>query len=203
MRCAGLGLVPILAMVCGGTPTAKAETTAPAEPIAAPNTPAVNTWATSQTPKPSEPMSQRLILNRGPTGSGGFLLEQGGVKLLDNRYATGLDLAVMGSDRAVGLAREAHSKLVTGAVLGWTGLGLTLGSAVSLIAVAAAYAPQNTSGSSPTGLTVGLSVSVGALLVGIVLEIVGIPYQTDGQKKECDAVNAYNSDLVDGMLRGR
>ena len=199
MRFAARTMLGILVASCAVS-TANAQTASPSTPMVAPP---ASSWPMADNLKLAEPMSRRLILNRGPTGSGGFLLERGGVLLVDSRYATGLDLAVAGSDRAVGLALEAHSKLVTSAVLGFTGLGLTLGSLVGLLAVGGGYASQNTSGSPPTGLVVGEAVSAGALVVGIVLEIVGIPYLTEGQKKECDAVNAYNSDLVDGLLKGR
>ena len=169
-------------------PVARAQNQ-PVPSSAAPIPPRVDTWPT--------PMSQRLILNRGPSGAG-YKLERGGLLLLDNRYADGLDLAVTGSERAVELAREAHGNLVTGAVLGWTGLGLVVASLVGGLAVAAAFPPNN--GSTPTAGGVGLGIATGGVLTGLVLELVGIPYQLAGVRLECDAVNAYNQDLVDGKL---
>jgi hypothetical protein len=92
----------------------------------------------------TEPMSQRLILVRAPSFWGSFKLDRAGITLVDSPNATGLDVAVAGSDRAVGLALEAHSNLVTGSVLTWTGLGVVLASAVGVFAAwwMGGYAPR-------------------------------------------------------------
>jgi hypothetical protein len=188
--------------LAAGQPAVGQPAAAPlAPPIAPIVAPPANAWPTAESLRLAEPMSRRLILNRGPNGTGGFLLERGGITLVDSRYATGLDLAVAGSDRAVSLALEAHSQLVTGAVFSWTGVGLQLASLAALIALEGVTVAQYSGETPPSGISAGAGVCVAAILAGVILEVIGGPYSTDGQKKEFDAVNSYNSDLVDGLLK--
>jgi len=174
---------------------AQAQTPAVPPPVSPPAAPAP--------PEPlrlAVPMSQRLILVRGPSFGGSFKFDRGGITLVDSQYAGGLDLALAGSDRAVFLARQAHGDLVTGSVLTWTGVGLILVSLVGGIALAAAYAPADNGPTSPA-YNAAVAGSFGGLLVGVVLDLAGIPFRVSGTQEELDAVNAYNSDLVDGRLR--
>ncbi len=145
---------------------------------------------------PAVPMSQRLIATRASLWNN-LKFDRGGVTLVDSRYATGLDVAVIGSDRAVALAHKAHSDLVTAGVLTWSGFGLILLSAVGESATALVQSPANQSSLSSTQTAIVASAA-GGLLVGIILTLVGLPYQIQGTS---DAVNAYNMHLVDGRLR--
>ncbi len=87
-------------------------------------------------------------------------------------------------------------------MFGWTGIGLQLASAVAVFAAEGVYLSGNTNNSPSTGVGVAVLAGLGGILIGVVLELIGAPYVTEGQKKEFDAVNAYNSDLVDGLLKG-
>ncbi len=132
-------------------------------------------------------------------GAGSLELDRAGVEVLDSRHATGLDLLVAGSDRAVALAREAHHNLLTGDVLTWTGLGIVVASGISALAF---FPTTGANNGTPSSTTTAWTITFASgLAVGLVLDIIAIPFMYAGLHQECDAVNAYNSDLVDGRLQ--
>ncbi len=120
-----------------------------------------------------------------------FRVKQGEWVLVESEYATGLDLAVDGSDRAVALAQAAHRNLVTGEALKWSSLGAGL---LWLVELAA-----NTSNTGPAWTT-GFAVGMSGLVSTGVGALIGLVFGQAGEDEEVGAVRAYNSDLAAGAL---
>jgi hypothetical protein len=149
--------------------------------------------------KVTVPMSQRLVLNRGPKSGSQYWIERGGVLLTDSGLATGLETALAGSAQAVSLAHQAHQKLSTGSALAWPGailMGVSAGTSLGF-----AESIGSNGGNVTTATGVGLGISLGLFVGGVALAIIAGGLSRAGSQLECDAVNAYNSDLVDGKLR--
>jgi hypothetical protein len=132
----------------------------------------------------------------GLAGFGDLEVSWGDTIMADGAYAYGLDDLLLGSPRALALAKPAHHELVLAAIYSYLGIGL--GAASTLIPVGVFLVDQNPSRTVSTAVLVS---SLAGGLIGTLSTILGSHYKIKGFKAETDAVNAFNEDLLTGNLK--